>query len=130
MINISKPNSESQTSSSKAIKQSSGSAPTQGDKMMTEKQFQGMVEQLAKTLGWKIYHTWRSFHSVKGYPDLTMVRDDKLIFAELKREGAKLSPEQREWLATLDKVPSVKTYCWHPSEFDEIARVLQGKVKE
>lgn len=105
---------------------------TAADRLMTEKRFQGMVEQLAKTLGWKIYHPWRSFHSVKGYPDLTLVKEladgrAVLKYAELKTETGKLTPDQQEWLIILNKVPGVRAYVWRPSQFEDIARILQGR---
>src|SRR3990167_8105053 len=37
----------------------------------------------------------------KGFPDLVMVREGRLIFAECKSEKGKVSPEQDKWLTTL-----------------------------
>jgi len=93
---------------------------------ITEKQFEVQVKELAQLKGWLYYHTWRSFHSPKGFPDCVMVRirDRRLIFAELKAEGKKLTLEQLDWINSLDIVDNVETYLWHPSDWDSIVEIL------
>ena len=85
----------------------------------TEKQFQAQVVGLAKQLGWMAYHTYDSRRSEPGYPDLTLVHPQHgLIFAELKTEKGRVSPEQREWLEVLSAVafpyPLISVYTWRP----------------
>jgi hypothetical protein len=41
---------------------------------ITEKQFTGQVVQLARMLGWRVYHPWLSVHSAAGFPDLVLCR--------------------------------------------------------
>lgn len=53
---------------------------------LTEKQWQEQVVQLAKLCGWLVYHTWNSMHSAAGFPDLVLVRDTRIVFAEVKSE--------------------------------------------
>lgn len=61
---------------------------------------------IALALGWRGYHTHRSQHSPAGFPDLTLVRRGRLVFAELKRQAAKYqpTPEQEAWLEDLGEV--------------------------
>jgi len=91
---------------------------------ITEKQFEGQVKDLAKMFGWKYYHTWRSFHSPAGYPDCTMVREGRLVIAELKTETGQPTPEQYEWLVALTEV-GLEVYLFRPSDFDTIVEVLR-----
>ena len=103
---------------------------------LTEKEFQDQVVELAQTLGWLVYHTYDSRKSVPGFPDLVMVRNGSLLFAELKSEKGKVTPEQREWLFELGGVSVIPdnrssaawTYevrLWRPSDWDEIVEVLR-----
>jgi hypothetical protein len=122
---------------------------------LTEKAFQRQVVDLAKMLGWRVYHPFLSKWSERGFPDLTMVRekDHRLLFAELKRDGAKPTPAQEEWLIALGAVavetieieagpgdseaflagvsaglqlaPRVEVVLWHPGDWPEIERTLR-----
>lgn len=56
-----------------------------------------------------------------GYVDLTMARDGRVIFAELKTEKGKLSPAQEEWR---DALEGQEYYLWRPSHWPIIERVL------
>jgi hypothetical protein len=77
---------------------------------------------LANILGWTTYHTLRSRGSRSGYPDRTCVRE-RIIFAELKREKTKPTPDQIEWLDRLAKAGG-EVYLWRPSDLEEIGFVL------
>ena len=102
---------------------------------MTEKQFQAQVVELAQTLGWLVYHTYDSRRSAPGFPDLVMVRNDHLIFAELKSAKGKLTPEQGQWLDALQEVQAsmggyegydlLKVETWRPGDWDKIVEVLR-----
>lgn len=96
-----------------------------GEVKITEKQFSQQVVDLAQQLGWRVYRTWTSMHSPKGFPDLTMVRGERLIFAELKSEIGKPTEAQTEWLTALMTTGKVEVYLWRPSQINEIAEVLQ-----
>lgn len=89
-----------------------------------EKDFQQQVIDLAQIAGWLHYHTYDSRRSPAGYPDLSLVRNGRLIYAELKSESGSPSDEQQKWLDELDRVPGVEVYVWRPSDWDEIERVL------
>jgi VRR-NUC domain len=107
----------------------------------SETQFQQAIVDLARALGWLVYHTHDSRHSAPGFPDLVLVRNGSLIFAELKTERGRVSGAQEEWLRNLadvegvvwegsdddaewiDRIVRVRT--WRASDWPEIERVLR-----
>lgn len=101
----------------------------EGERMITEKQFEAQVKDLAKLLGWKYYHTWRSIHSPAGFPDVVMVRNGLVIFAELKSEKGKMSEAQEQWIDELKVVANhslgVMAFVWKPSDWEEIVSILR-----
>lgn len=101
---------------------------------LTEKQWTGQVAELARSLGWKRYHTFRSERSPAGFPDEVFCRD-RVVFAELKREltGRKSddrarqpSPLQVEWLDSLARA-GCEVYLWRPSDLEELGRILSKR---
>ena len=95
---------------------------------ITEKNFQQTVIELARIKGWLVYHTFDSRRSQAGFPDLVMVRDGQLIFAELKSETGELRPEQKQWLEALREVlwthDTPKVFMWRPSSWQSIVAAL------
>jgi hypothetical protein len=66
---------------------------------MTEAELQGNVIEAAKLLGWThVYHTHDSRRSEAGFPDLVLLRRDRILVIELKSQTGKLTPEQEGWL--------------------------------
>jgi hypothetical protein len=59
-----------------------------------------------------------------GYPDLTLVRGGRMVFAELKAQDGRLSAEQTAWLDAL-KQTKAEVYVWKPSDWPTIKRVLR-----
>jgi hypothetical protein len=92
---------------------------------LTEKQFMAQVIRLARLRGWLLYHPFDSRRSAAGYPDLTLVRGQRLIFAELKSEDGRLTPAQAAWLAALRAVPGVEVHIWHPAVWGTVEAVLR-----
>lgn len=92
---------------------------------LSEKEWQGQVVKLARTLGWKIYHPFDSRRSARGWPDLSLVRE-RLVCAELKTEHGKLTRDQREWLTALAQA-GAEVYLWRPSDLAEAGAVLAGR---
>lgn len=82
---------------------------------MTERQLQDAVIETARLLGWLVYHTHDSRHSAKGFPDLCMVRGQRLLFVELKRDGKHPTTEQRQWLDRLCRPAEV--FVWRPADW-------------
>jgi hypothetical protein len=95
------------------------------DLAVTEAELQSSVLDLAGHRGWLSYHVFDSRRSAAGFPDLTLVRGDRLIFAELKREGRHPTPAQRAWLAALGTVTAVESHLWRPSTWPDIERALR-----
>jgi len=95
--------------------------------MLTEKQFEAQIKDLAKIFRWKYYHTWRSIHSPAGFPDCVMVRGDRVVIAELKSEKGVVSEKQQEWLDALKEVPYLEVFLWRAGDeaIEEIAEVLK-----
>jgi hypothetical protein len=90
---------------------------------MTEKQFEAQVKELAKLLGYKYYHTYRSIHSPAGFPDCVFVRE-RVVYAELKVGKNQPTPEQYEWLNALAEAGQ-EVYLWYPDDWQEILSVLR-----
>lgn len=91
------------------------------------------VIDTARMLGWHTAHFrpaltakgWRTAVSGdgEGWPDLVLVREC-IIYAELKSETGKLSPEQEDWRDWLTAGGGV-WFQWRPSDKPEIERILQ-----
>ncbi len=93
----------------------------------TEAQFQAMVENLASMQGWLYNHNYDSRKSTKGggLPDLIMVREGRVIFAELKRQKGKTTERQQLWLWSLSVCDGVESYLWRPSDWNDIQEILK-----
>lgn len=92
---------------------------------MSERDLERQVVELARLLGWHRYHPLQSRGSEPGWPDETLVRGSRLIFAELKSEGGRLSPAQTHWLELLGAVETVEVELWRPQDFDRIVQALR-----
>ena len=96
------------------------------DKGISEKAFESQVKDLAKIFHVdKYYHPFLSTWSEKGFPDSTIIKVPRLIFAELKSENGKLAPAQEEWLELLRQCTTVEVYVWKPHQIEEIAEILK-----
>lgn len=96
--------------------------------LLTERQFQAQVIELARIRGWRVYHPFLSKWSERGFPDLTMVRrrDGRLLFAELKSEKGVVSDAQAEWIDLLLAVTgNVDVFVWRPSDWPQIEEALR-----
>ncbi len=74
---------------------------------------------------------WRTAGSgdVRGFPDCVLVRPadgdqrGRIIFAELKSEPGRTTPEQQAWMAAILGANG-EGYVWRPSDLEDIERVL------
>lgn len=103
---------------------------------MLEKHFQGGVIKLAQSLGWMVAHfrpslnrsgRWQTAVSGDGagFPDLVLVHEKTgaVLFAELKRDSGKLTPEQERWRAALSK-DGGRHCIWRPKDLELIRDLL------
>jgi hypothetical protein len=91
---------------------------------VTEREWQGQVLDLARLYRWRAYHPYLSKWSEPGWPDLALVRPPRLVFAELKRDGAQPTAAQREWLDLLADCGQ-EVYLWRPEDLDRIVAILR-----
>ena len=91
--------------------------PEQLARAMTEAELQENVRSMAQVCGWLHHHHHDSRRSEPGFPDSTMVRPPRVIFAELKKQTGKPEPDQIRWLETLRLCPAVEVYVWRPSDW-------------
>jgi len=91
-----------------------------------ESEFEAQVRQLARLYGWLCYHTWRSIHSPAGFPDLVLLRGQRLVFAELKTARGKLTTAQQQWLEALRQT-AAEVYVWRPDDWDSIVACLANR---
>lgn len=83
---------------------------------MTEADLEAAVEQLARLRGWLVYHTRRSTGSVAGFPDLILLRGERILAVELKRDGKQPTPAQMAWLTAFDAAHA-ETHVWRPKDW-------------
>lgn len=100
------------------------------------------VAAYARTNGWMVAHfaaggtaSGRAFttptrYDGSGFPDLTMVRGSRIVFAELKRKGVRrISESQEKWMVSLIRVesdnPGVEYHLWNPLDWPSIERTLK-----
>lgn len=101
---------------------------------MNERELQKGVIDCARLFGWRVAHFrpaqtargWRTPVEADGagFPDLVLVRDGRLIFAELKGDSGRLSEAQTAWLVALEVVnvahvcgPCIEVYRWKPADW-------------
>lgn len=101
-----------------------------------EAAWQAHVEQLARARGWLVYHApdnrpvlgrggKRYVQAVEpGFPDLVLVRGDRVLFRELKTETGRVRPEQKKWLAALEAA-GCDVAVWRPSDLSEVNATLR-----
>lgn len=101
-----------------------------------EKDWQRQVIDLARLLKWRVAHFrpamtkhgWATPVAAdgKGFPDLCLVRE-RLIFAELKRDGGKLADDQRIWLAALEHA-GIEVHVWRPADAEQVLQTLRRRT--
>lgn len=101
---------------------------------ISEAAFQSSLIETAERLGWKVAHfhdsrrevrpgVWVGDRRAAGFPDLVMVRGQRLLAVELKKDKEKLKPAQEEWMRVLRN--ACEAHVWTPSQWDEIEEILR-----
>lgn len=89
----------------------------------------GRIRRLGLDNGFLVYHTHDSRLSEEGYPDCTLAKPRRLIFAELKDRRRKATHAQEVWLDVLrHSVPGVEVYFWRPSDWPQIVEILTRRT--
>lgn len=101
---------------------------------ISEREFMSQVIEMARFLGYLVYHPYDSRHSTPGFPDLTMIKpgcDDRpgrIIFAELKSTTGRVTLAQKTWLEALKSCTGIEVYLWRPADFDSIVECLKREI--
>lgn len=106
---------------------------------MTETEWKNDVMSKARSIGWMAFHANDSRRQVrdgtlvgdsefKGFPDCMFIRGERLVFAELKNDTRKLTPEQWLTLRALEATGLVETYVWRPKDAAEVLAVLTSRA--
>jgi hypothetical protein len=102
---------------------------------LSETAWQAQIVRLAQTLGMMCYHTLDSRGSERGFPDLTILGNGRLILMELKRQAlsAVLTTNQVAWLDGLARLRDsggsrVEVYMARPLDRDALVNTLYGSL--
>ena len=83
---------------------------------MTEGDFQVQVVTLARSMGWKHYHTYDSRRSAAGWPDLVLTHPKHgILFRELKTQTGRITGAQQEWIDMLG-LAGLDAGVWRPAD--------------
>ena len=94
---------------------------------VSEPQWQETVRAECRYYQALMYHTHDSRRSDPGLPDCIIItKDNRLLFAELKRDKTNPEPMQRIWLDALVKVGQ-QVFVWRPKDQNEVVDILEGK---
>lgn len=101
--------------------------------------FMRQIIGLAKSLGWGYWHDNATnfpracrqckapilfARNRRGFPDLLLIRDDTLLFVEIKPDDGTRSEDQVAWADALVRVKKVSYAVWRPSDVERIIRTL------
>lgn len=92
-------------------------------KRQTEREFQAEVVKMAEREDWLVFYVKNSEGSPRGWPDLFMARDGRLLAAELKVGDNQTTAEQDRWLREL-RSGGVRAYVWRETDWQAIRREL------
>jgi hypothetical protein len=103
---------------------------------ISEAAFTAQLLELCHTLGWYMVHFraartsrgWRTPIQGDGigYPDTCLFSPSqkRIVWAELKRDSCKPTPEQLAWGEVI-KATGHEWYLWKPKDFDSIVEILR-----
>lgn len=94
------------------------------DRAVSEAAWQAVIVKYAQLHGWVVWHDNDSLRNDAGFPDLVLVREGRLIFAELKTETGRIRTAQHAWLSLL-KHTAAEVYVWRPSDWPLVEATLR-----
>jgi hypothetical protein len=110
-----------------------------GDLALSEAQFQQRIVQYAEARGWLVSHVQsvtmagkggrviRQTPAAKGFPDLTLARDGKVWFMEVKSESGAVSADQLNWLWKLSGVDRAASF-WNGRQTPAPRHIDHGRL--
>jgi hypothetical protein len=95
-------------------------------KTMPEKELQKTIREMATAFGWSFVYSVPDSRlaTAKGMPDLILLKEGRLMFAELKTMQGRLTSEQVIVLDLLRSIPEVEVNVWRPDS------LLDGTVEK
>lgn len=100
------------------------------DAAQSEEDYQAQIVELAERLGWRVYHTYNSQHSARGFPDLILIRGITLLALEVKSSKAKEPPpEQVGWIGAFKQVRRVYADFAYPKHWEDLKDTLQRALR-
>jgi hypothetical protein len=112
-------------------------AATPFQMQLSEAQFMAQITSLANLRGWHWLHILpglneRGYYRTPvsgslgaGWPDLVLVKGQRILFVELKTEKGKVTGLQEEVLGVLGAMGYAEVYVWRPSDWSLILEVLE-----
>lgn len=99
----------------------------------TEKEFENQVVELAKDMGWLVYHVrdsrYSDWRSDKGFPDWVFAKEGhSVIFAELKGTKGRATKAQIGWIETLHAATARAGIFW-PEDWGTLSEWLIEEVE-
>lgn len=109
-----------------------GEALPRVGKRVSEAEFQKLVLEVARDYGWTTHHVQHTqtgrgrwiTAGTRGFPDLTLLRPPQLVFLELKKRDGVATPEQKRWIADLQRVPGVEAFIVSPDDLAAVFALL------
>lgn len=93
----------------------------------TEAQFQTWVCELAGACGFRRMHVYAQAAKLagpeRGFPDWVFAGNGRVIYAELKRRGGRVSAEQVAWHDALRQA-GADVFIWTPADRPAIERIF------
>jgi hypothetical protein len=88
-----------------------------------EREFQRTLVQVLEAFGWEVNHTyplmtkhgWRTGTTAVGWPDLTALREPRILAIEVKGDHTPVEPAQLAWLSLFATVPCARAWVLRPA---------------
>lgn len=99
---------------------------------MSEDELLQAITEAATYLGWRWHHIRRSDKAIQqghaGYPDLTLAKDGRVLFLELKSMVGVVQSDQEAWLEALE-APGVTVLVVRPDRLDAVLGLLGATLR-
>lgn len=98
----------------------------------SEKEFQSWIIDTAKRREWKYSHTYRALMQdgqwrttcANGFPDLLLIRGDRMVVFEVKSKTGRVEPDQEKWLDAFGGLPCCESWVVDPTMSSDVIRLL------